>query len=393
MILFVACLSLAADPTLDAALDALKAVGKEAKGTREAAKAWKIVAAAPASELPTLLAAFDGANPLAVSYLQSAVDAVVEKRKAELSLDHVDAFLKDLKRSDAGRRLAFEILVKLDPKRKAPLLDSMLDDPAVELRRDAVQVVLDKAAAAQKAEKKDEARKLFQQALSHVRDRDQVESTVAALRKLGEPIDLARQFGFITNWKLIGPFENAGNVGWAREYPPEKAIDFAAEYDGKVGKVTWKDHESADDLGHVDLNAFYDVNYRGGVTYAVATFDSDKEQDVELRLASLVAWKVWVNGEKLFERFESHAGYDVDQYKIPARFKKGANVILLKVCQNEQEDVWAQDWKFALRVSDRIGTPILSTSRPPAKPSLGKPSPPQKTYKKIGGKKSEEKKK
>jgi len=393
MIAFAVCLALAADPNLNAAIETLRAVGKEGKGNVEASKAWKVVADAPASELPTLLAAFDGANPLAMNYLQSAVDAVVEKKRAEVSLDQVDAFLKDVKHAATARRLAFDILTRLDPKRKAPLLESLLNDPAAGLRRDAVQVLLDRADAAEKAGKKDEATKTYQEALQFIRDHDQVEATVGKLRKLGVPMDLARQFGFITRWKIIGPFENHNSTGVDVEYPPEKSLDFSAEYDGKVGKVRWKDYVTDDDVGHVDLCAFYDINYRGSITYAAATFISDKEQDVEIRLSSLVTWKLWLNGEKLFERRESHAGYEIDQYKIPAHFKKGENVILLKTCQNMQEEVWAQDWKFAARITDAIGTPILAADRPAAKPSLGKPAPQQpKTYKKVGAKTPDAKK-
>src|SRR4051812_5693061 len=113
MISFAVCLLLSADPNLNAAIETIKSVGKEGKGNSGAIKAWKVAADAPAAELPTLLAAFDGANPLAVNYLQSAVDAVVEKKKAEISLDAVDAFLKDPKHAAAARRLAFEILVKI----------------------------------------------------------------------------------------------------------------------------------------------------------------------------------------------------------------------------------------------------------------------------------------
>ena len=31
------------------------------------------------------------------------------------------------------------------------------------------------------------------------------------------------------------------------------------------------------------------------------------------------------------------------------------NEILIKVCQNEQEDTWAQLWSFQLRVTDHLG--------------------------------------
>src|SRR5436305_1745035 len=125
MLSFVACLALAADPNLSAALETLRAVGKEGKGNPDAQRAWKVAAAAPASEITTLLAAIDGANPLAVNYLESAVDAVVEKQRSQLPLDRIEGFLKDSKHAPIGRRLAFEILTNIDPKRKQPLLDSM----------------------------------------------------------------------------------------------------------------------------------------------------------------------------------------------------------------------------------------------------------------------------
>ncbi len=35
------------------------------------------------------------------------------------------------------------------------------------------------------------------------------------------------------------------------------------------------------------------------------------------------------------------------------------NVLLLKVCQNEQEQSWAQDYKFQLRVCDATGSAVL----------------------------------
>ena len=35
--------------------------------------------------------------------------------------------------------------------------------------------------------------------------------------------------------------------------------------------------------------------------------------------------------------------------------KKGENVIVLKVCQNNQKEEWAQDWQFQVRVCDDTG--------------------------------------
>ena len=35
--------------------------------------------------------------------------------------------------------------------------------------------------------------------------------------------------------------------------------------------------------------------------------------------------------------------------------KAGRNEVLIKVCQNEQTDDWAQTWGFQLRLCDAIG--------------------------------------
>ena len=35
--------------------------------------------------------------------------------------------------------------------------------------------------------------------------------------------------------------------------------------------------------------------------------------------------------------------------------KQGRNEILVKICQNEQNDNWAQSWGFQLRICDALG--------------------------------------
>jgi hypothetical protein len=98
--------------------------------------------------------------------------------------------------------------------------------------------------------------------------------------------------------------------------------------------------------------------------YLATEFYSPASRRVELRLGTPNAWKVWVNGRLLFGREEYHRGMSIDQYKVAADLESGRNVILLKVCQNEQKEDWAQNWKFHLRVCDSIGKAILSTDRP-----------------------------
>ena len=60
-----------------------------------------------------------------------------------------------------------------------------------------------------------------------------------------------------------------------------------------------------------------------------------------------------------------------DQYLIEAKLKKGKNAILVKLCQNEQEQSWTKQWQFQLRVTDDSGTALLAANRLPT--PQGKP--------------------
>ncbi|MCA9198091.1 MAG: hypothetical protein KDA87_11150, partial [Planctomycetales bacterium] len=159
---------------------------------------------------------------------------------------------------------------------------------------------------------------------------------------------------------LIGPFDNRDKQGFDRDYPPEGSVDLSATYVGKEdAQVAWKSHQTSDEYGLVDLNEAVGKNM-GAAAYAVTTFVSGEAQQVDIRWGSTNANKVWLNGELLGSNHVYHSGDGIDQYVAQGQLKAGQNIILLKVCQNEQTDSWAQDWNFQIRVCDELGTAIHS---------------------------------
>jgi hypothetical protein len=72
---------------------------------------------------------------------------------------------------------------------------------------------------------------------------------------------------------------------------------------------------------------------------------------------------IFLNGKKLFEREEYHHGSPLDANIGKGTLKKGENVIVLKVCQNNQTEPWAQNWQFQLRVCDSTGGPLPGVSQ------------------------------
>jgi hypothetical protein len=265
--------------------------------------------------------------------------------------------------------MAYEWLARFDPPTAERLVPSFLNDTSTELRRDAVERLIeqaDKLLAEAKLDgdkfepgKQARALALYRQAMAAARDLDQVNQLAKLLEKLGDKVDLQRHFGFITAWQLIGPFDNTGGKGLEMVYPPEKAIDLKASYPGKSSTVSWFPQTTKDSFGMVDLNQAIGKEH-GVVAYAMAEFYAEQERPVELRLGCITACKLWLNGESLAGQQAYHAGTKIDQFIGRGVVHPGRNVILLKVCQNEQTEAWAQSWQFQLRVCDAAGTAIAS---------------------------------
>jgi hypothetical protein len=341
----------------------IKAVGKEGAGNADASKALKELIAKGPAVMPDVLAGMNDASPVAINWLRGAVEAIHDKAAAKgeaIPQARIAAFLQDTKHNDKARRLAYECLVKLDPKTPERLLPKMLDDPGSELRRDAVAMKLDFVKSPEFA--KVASPKLFyQDLLTHARDRDQVDRISDELKNLGVEIDRTAHYGFVTRWLIAGPFDNGKGVGFNNVYPPEKGVDLKAVYQGKANQeVRWKECSAKSikkDIGIVDFNESIGALH-GVVGYGYAAVTSEAERAVELRAGSNNAVRIWLNGTEIYFREEYHHGMAMDQHVGQGILKAGRNEILIKVCQNEQKDSWAQLWSFQLRVCDTLGAAV-----------------------------------
>ena len=348
--------------SVDDSLKTLVAVDREGKGNEAASAAWKEVVKAGPSALPALLASTGKGSVVADNWLRLAGDVIVAnalREKQSMPFAEIEAFIKDTNQAPAGRQLAFDLLRQADQGKADALEPSLAQDPVQSLRRGAVQRLMDAA----KGKTGIEVKTTYLQALDVVRDEDQTKIIVGELKKFGEKIDLRRHFGFLTKWQVIGPFDNTERKGFDTVFAPEKEIQLNAAYDGKGKQVKWQAFESADEYGKLDFNKPLGMQ-KESTAYAVTTFESNADRDVELRLGCKNAWKVWLNGELLFGRDEYHRGQQMDQYKLKCRLKKGANTILVKCCQNEQKEDWTVEWEFQLRLCDGAGTAIAAANTP-----------------------------
>ncbi len=347
---------------IDSLLKAIKAVGREAQGNREANQAVAALSQQNASTLPAVLMGFRDANPLAANYLRGAVEAIADRTLnagKSLPTESLEKLIRDAEQDPRGRRLAFELLTRVDPAAPDRIIPDMLLDPSPEFRRDAVARLIVAGEKSLKDKDADAAKITFKKALSGATDDDQVKTLAKQLKEMKEDVDLQKHFGFLIGWRFIGPFDNVGLKGFDTAYPPEEKLDFAAKYEGQKGEVAWDKTTTDHEYGIVNV-AKQIAPYKGAAMYMTTEFHSPTARSVEFRLGTPNAWKIWVDGKQLFGRDEYHRGMALDQYRVRGEVKAGANTILLKLCQNEQTEEWAQRYEFQLRVADLSGLGLAS---------------------------------
>ncbi len=300
------------------------------------------------------LAAMKGATPIGRNWILGLANSLYRK-SGKSQTSELIKFLSDASQDGEARYLVFEWLTANNAALRKELLGNMTQDSSPELRYLAI----------------DEAMKIklekpqLSPLLDAARHPSQVVSIIEKLKEFGETIDQSKQLGFLPNWRLIGPFDNVGTVNFNKVFPIEADGTkgyLKDEYEGKTGTVKWKEETSVAPDGNLDLAAIF-ANEKGCIIYAVTEFESEKERDAEIRLGCINGNKIWVNAKLVMSNEVFHTGTQIDQYVEPIRLKAGKNLIMLKFCQNEQTEAWAQKFAFQVRICDSTGKAILTKGR------------------------------
>jgi hypothetical protein len=341
----------------DGSLDSIKVLQTLQSGDDSAlaaSKAIKQLGNASDVTLIQSLTAMKGATPLGRNWLSGLANSLYRKSGKSQTAE-LTKFLEDASQDGEARYLVFQWLTTNNDVLRKKLLADMSKDTSPELRFLAIE----------EAMKVELERGDLTVLLKAARHPSQVVSLIEKLKAAGITIDQSRQLGFLPEWRLIGPFDNVGTANFDKVFEVE--TDWAKgavkdEYQGKTEAVTWTQHTTAEPDGVVDLAQLYNKE-KGCIIYAAAEFDSEKDQDAEVRLGCINGNKIWVNGKLVMSNEVYHTGAQIDQYAEPIHLKAGKNQILVKVCQNEQKEQWAQDYKFQLRICDSTGKAILTKGR------------------------------
>ncbi len=183
-----------------------------------------------------------------------------------------------------------------------------------------------------------------------------------------------RREGYLLDWQIIGPFENAGRAGQRQMFPPEKdAFDANQLMFGKLPSelLEWRifRNEEVQSGTFVSLDALLSPNTQ--VTgYATKWVKVAKDTSAALHVGAGGAYKVWV-GSDLVGQSELYRSPHPLQDTHAIKLRAGWNRILVKISADEGL------WGFTARISQRSGAPLtgILTTTDPQTGTLAPPAP------------------
>jgi|GEM_PF-820754 len=158
---------------------------------------------------------------------------------------------------------------------------------------------------------------------------------------------LDASLGFVDQWRILGPFDDENKQGFDMPYPPEIELTYEATYKGKTHPVSWRVAPSGLQQGLVPLDQFLDPSEKVA-GYALVFIKAPADSPCVLRGGYNEAYKLWVDGEAVASR-KRYNGRAFDQFADACTLRKGWNILLVKVCNQEA------GWNFAVRVTDAAG--------------------------------------
>lgn len=192
-------------------------------------------------------------------------------------------------------------------------------------------------------------------------ERNQSEEAERYIRKSGVVPERA--------WWILGPFDNAGGVGYNKAYIPEDAleIDKTTAYEGTDGKIGWEQRADETFDGTVDLAPIFgfgdlnpaladmeqpDPQLDTVLAYAWTTVNSPDERQARIWISTLNTAKIWFNGKAVSTIDQDLQSTPANHHAVPVTFHAGKNSLLVKL--NGQQ--WG--WGFHLWLTDADGFPL-----------------------------------
>ncbi len=169
--------------------------------------------------------------------------------------------------------------------------------------------------------------------------------------------DRVRSLGYVSNFLVVGPFDNEGKGGLDQVFEPEAELTApitpGRAFTGKERPVRYRAITGAFPFGWLDAAALVRPETKVCV-YATAFVRDDKLTQGTRKLRAYVgaggSFKLFWNGQEVLKD-EAYRGHDFDRAGVELTLEPGPNPIMLKVCGEDNAP------ELSLRLSDDKGAP------------------------------------
>lgn len=141
----------------------------------------------------------------------------------------------------------------------------------------------------------------------------------------------------LTNWLIVGGFDNAERAGLGAVFEPETRLGRSEIYDGKQWPVTWRPASPLRSSFGVDLqlvrpDAWLTVYLRSGLLAPTA-------MHAMLSIEFPGAFRVWLNGAPVAEETRYREPH-TEMYYVPLALRAGTNFLVVKLCAEDNDAVF-----------------------------------------------------
>ncbi|HTX20020.1 MAG TPA: DUF3857 domain-containing protein [Bacteroidota bacterium] len=159
------------------------------------------------------------------------------------------------------------------------------------------------------------------------------------------------KIGALSDWMLIGPFENISASGYDKVFPPETEYNPKATYEGRAGTpASWFPIASPLPNTWVDFTRHF--GQKQAIFYGNTFVYSPQKKTVDLRVGTSGSLKAFVNDEVVLECADE-TNDDLDTYIARTELQAGWNRILVKCGFSD-----IVKCNFLVRITDEKGDPV-----------------------------------
>lgn len=146
------------------------------------------------------------------------------------------------------------------------------------------------------------------------------------------------RLGYVTDWQLLGPFDNSANAADKRREPfePLTSLDPVALPQG--GQAAWWRYRSPGGFLNLEqaLAPRKPAQHPWTLSYAFAatTYEAPRALAAQLRCDSFFPFRAFLNGEEVLYKSGLNADCP-DRQVIDVRLRPGKNLLVVKLCQTQ----------------------------------------------------------